>query len=522
VNETLARQMQDYFAYLDEAQGATDLETIREPRVGDGPVRPVQLTTQRPKHAGNGWLAAGVAAAAVLVLLGGWALLFTTPGTGAPVADTVATATPDGSPLERQPQWPGLTDDIPDGVESGTLVSPSSSARWVHLSGDEFVLPGEGPLEVNHDGEFIVSDLPNYFWYSDGGIEWRLEKSANSDIGVPTDTDQMTRFFSDSGGDRHILPWVPYADGSYARYWTISTDPLGVWSWEGGPGAVDVDLSEVVLPDSEEFVWDTEIAPDYDGVTWDTKISRPVTRYRNPGGDPPGTQSILHLTFLGPGLDGPQREQTAERLLVLDWEPGSRNSTATEVPWVVTGEQPSDVALFGTSDSVYAYVRDWNSGQTLVWRTDDGYNWTELNPLGAQLGMATDEMLQIEVLDALQDPAAEKPIRNQVVVATISSQAWESTDGVNWTPAPQGRPAGTTPVRLESGWFATDGDAWWMHLGGAWVSLAELGFDLNGQTCRVAPRASGQTTAFFATSMCSPPYVTEGPTTGLWIISLNP
>lgn len=511
--------MQDYFAYLDEAQGATDLVTIREPRIGDGPVRPVQLTTQPRKRTGNAWLAAGVAAAAVLVLIGGWALLFATPATDAPVADTVSPTTLKESPSVRQSQWPGLTDDIPDGVESGTLTSPSSSARWVHLSGDEFTLPSQGPLEVNASGEFIVSDLPSYFWYSDGGIEWRLEESVNDHVPrVPDDTDQMTRYFDDSSsGEGAIAPWVPYADGSYGRYWIIASDPIEIWSSEGAFWTEE-DLSGIVLPDSDGFTWDTEISPDYDGFTWDTEVSRPVTRY----GNSDGVQSILHVWFAGPYLGVSQRYQTAERLLLLEDGGGTHSATMIEVPWVVTGEQPHDVALFGTSDSVYAYVRDWASNQTLVWRTDDGYDWTELNRLGAQLGIVTDEMFQIAVLDALQDPATGKPIRNQVVVATLSGQAWESIDGVNWTPAPEGYPAGTTPIRLESGWFATGDEQWWMYLGDTWVSLSDLGMESDGPGCLLAPKASGQTTIFFATSHCNPPYVAGGQTTDLWILSLNP
>lgn len=84
----------------------------------------------------------------------------------------------------------------------------------------------------------------------------------------------------------------------------------------------------------------------------------------------------------------------------------------------------------------------------------------------------------------------------------------------------QGLPDGTHPIRLESGWFATDGDIWWMQVGGSWVSLAKLGIERTLDDCEIVARASGQTTLFFSESTCTPDS-TEGSTTDLWIISLG-
>jgi len=512
VSKALTIQMQNYFSYLDEEQGPVDRLMVQELRVGDGPVRPVQPMTPSPKRTNRGWLVAATAAAVVLVFLGGWALLASS-SSDAPVSDRVAPTTLVESSSVRQSPWPGLTEDIPDGVESGTLTTSSASARWIYLTSDEFVLPREGPLGINANGEFSVSEAPGHFWYSDGGVEWRREES---EIPGPNAPDARV------SGEGVVAKWVPYADGSYARFWMIATDPIEIWNSEGAFW-VEEDLSGLVFPDSDEFVWDTEMSPDYDGSTWDTRISQPVTRYGEPFGRPGATQSILHVWFAGPGGIGvPQGRQTAERLILLEAErDGTHRATMTDVPWAVTGAEPHDVTLFGTSDSVYAYVRDWVSGQ-MVWKSNDGYSWTELEPLGAQLGIARDEMFHLSILPAQQHPAGEDPIRNQLIVATGSDQTWESTDGISWTPAPQGYPTDARLIRLESGWFATDDQAWWMHLGDTWLPLSELGLDLGGQTCLPTPRASGHTTVFFAPSLCSPANVPMGHTTDLWIISLNP
>ncbi len=54
--------------------------------------------------------------------------------------------------------------------------------------------------------------------------------------------------------------------------------------------------------------------------------------------------------------------------------------------------------------------------------------------------------------------------------------AWDTVDGVTWQSMPTGWPEGTEPVRLASGWFATEfiegrhgperGGSIWMQAGG--------------------------------------------------------
>lgn len=446
-------------------------------------------------HRRRGWLVA--AAVATVVLAVGLIAVILNPGNElAPVGtpDSVppepVVTVPDSAPPEMVPfdsvEWPGLTEDIPEGVESGTLTTPLGTARWVHLGSDEFALPGLGWLKIYTDDGFIVSDLPSGFWQSEDGITWRWEESLNIKPSLLDHADQNFQFVD--GDDQEVVPWVPYVDGSYARYWFISTDPLEIETSEGGRG-FEVDLSGLVPPDS-------------DGFAWNLDVSQPLTRYTNSG-----TQSVLHVGFVSP--DG----QVDQRLLVIDDD----LATYLEMPWDVH----SNVTLYGTSETLFAYVDDPSSNQISVWRSNDGYRWTESGPLHTQLGAPSFLDFKLTVLPALQTPGSgDTPVRNQMVVVTTPDTGWESVNGIDWTPVPEGLPDRTHPVRLESGWFTTDGDVWWMHIGDTWVSLAELGMERTGDGCQIIPRASGQTTLFFAESTCTPDG-SQGFPTDLWVISLD-
>lgn len=103
--------------------------------------------------------------------------------------------------------------------------------------------------------------------------------------------------------------------------------------------------------------------------------------------------------------------------------------------------------------------------------------------------------------------------------------AWATLDGINWIPAPAGRPDFTHPILLGSGWFTNDeskggffdGDEWWMHIGDSWVSLDELGMQHDSQGCAVGATGTGNTTFFFRPNSCLP-----GPSDGaMWILHVE-
>ena len=444
-------------------------------------------------HRRRGWLVAA-AVATVVVAVGLIAVILNPSNELAPAGtpDSVppepVVTVPDSAPPEMVPfdsvEWPGLTDDIPEGVESGLVTTPTGAARWVHLTSSEYTLPGVGDFGIFRDvrypdqnGFWSISEVQFGDWESDDGIEWRHEESSIV-LGI------------DVGGAES--KWVPYVDASYSLVWAINENPLEIWTFDYANSG-EVDLSGLVPPES-------------DGFNWNLDISTPLSRYR-----PETTQHVLHVGFSGP--DG----QVDQRLLVLGGEKYGDSATYVEVPWDVS----SSVTLFGTSETLFAFVRDPDSNQISIWRSEDGYRWAESGLLHAQLGVPSTVNLQITVLPALVVPDNEtgRPIRNQMVVVTTLGDGWESTNGVDWIPAPEEIPDGTYPIRLESGWFASDGGLWWMHVGGSWVSLAELGMERIGDDCQIIPRASGQTTLFFGTT-CAPDS-SQGHPAELWIISLD-
>jgi hypothetical protein len=208
-----------------------------------------------------------------------------------------------------------------------------------------------------------------------------------------------------------------------------------------------------------------------------------------------------------------------DRVLVL----GDGEVTSVDSPWSAGWRK---VQLFGAEDGVYAYVH--GSGPEVaemsVWHTSDGHSWSDLGPptfldgapaTGFTYFTTLPGSLAVSFFDTPDDGSQSG-----------SDVAWETTDGVNWNPAgPEGRPNGTHVTRLESGWFASDGDVggplWgdelWAYIGDSWVSLAEMGIEKSGDGCVVFKRALGNTTLFESGSCQGPRRVRD-----LWVLTLEP
>jgi hypothetical protein len=505
------------------------------------------------------------AAAAVLLVIGGLAVLSRTTGTDAPpVVDQREPEQPESvDPPTSAVPLPRLTEDIPLGLESGTIDTPRGTARWVRVPRDQYRLPpahwgtqtvpwpsGFGILQSLNDGRA-------QFWVSVDGIEWNDEP----------------------------LPVSAAEDASLTLvegvYWLVSSNPGGLWSSTDGVTWDEYDASALAAPGPAGFRW-TE-----------SRLSTPVTvgdvtllladytgnfPYEIAGSPTSGCERLHEV---GPGVfvmvadEGPciYRElrivevevgllvsdaETGEELGLIEgadlthiaqstWfdeihnqrllHVGNAGITSIEVPWPGF----NSVTLFGVDDAAYAYVIRHTANDenlpTSVWRSTDGETWTDLGPPSFLRDMpetiswhSMDFTVLADSLAVIVRGGSESEFGRDVDFEA----AWETTDGVTWTPIPAGLPDGTRHlVRMASGWFAndgdigghSDGDVWWMLVNGTWVSLADLGMEVPDPSatersrCTVHPTATEATTFFFASgcpddSLSLPAY--------LWVLDLDP
>jgi len=440
-------------------------------------------------------------------------LVESTPTT---LADTVVTTIADATP------GPRLTDDIPPSVESGVVETPAGSARWVRLNPDDQNLPWGGQL-VEWSKGFAIFVPPNggtmSFWVSDDGINW----------------------------DSRPLPVSEAENASLTQaggvFWLSTSNPTSVWFSEDGISWREPDVEGRLSPEPDGFVnWDAGFQT--------SVIGNAVLVLGNFGGQFPygdyvpnfeDTGCVERLVEVGPPgvyrMDGDERSSECPNrpdLLLIEDDTGLQvfdNATgellghvagadlghidrmigtdelSAEILWlaengtVVALEPPwepasSGVALFNSGDTVYSYVRD-RAGRLSVWQTSDGLSWTEVGVAG----------LPAELLSG----NAWISSLPGVLVGYADDEAWDSTDGVNWKPAPAGRPEGSNLVRLPAGWFATDGskggsrdgNAWWWHVKGEWIPLAAMGMEnpeptVAGQSgCVVGTTGNARTTIFY-------------------------
>jgi hypothetical protein len=501
-------QLDEYFSYVDETQGSVDVHDVVE-KVVPLPIEPVpgRLSGR------GGWLVAVAAAVLVLVLIGGFGLLarVVNETDDAPVVDepvvtttqpAVTSTTVTASPAETEEavvevEAPWSVDDLPAETVVGVIDTPLGPANWVQLSDHSDAVPGDDGRSfeaIKWPSGFAIFQQPDQLWVSSDGIDWHIEP-----LPIPADERDASLTLVDD------------------VYWLVSSGPASLWRSMNGLSWEEYDLSEVI-PGAVGLNWEmdhtlpvtvgdltlvyasfrsnfpyAEYAPNLteDGRVCDdhvrlAKLGRDLFQVVEDFGEGPdcAEQPVLRMIETDTGLQvidnntGDElgeilganlndlahvsEETLVDRLLIIS----DGNVAYVEVPWLPTGI----VTLFSAGEAVYAYVDDW-SGVT-VWRSEDGRAWTNLGPLTIPGGWfrLVGDALTVNYFPPSDDPDAR-------------SAAWETTDGVEWSPLPDGRPDGTHPWRIESGWFATTDDEytwftgqnWWMNVGDSWVSLDETG-----------------------------------------------
>jgi hypothetical protein len=499
-------QLDEYFSYVDEAQGSVDALDVVESVV---PL-PIESVPQ-PRSGRGGWLVAAAAAVLVVVLIGGFGLLArvmnepdSSPVADDPVVTTTQPATTsttvtdalDEAPtlLEETPVegagealvgTPWLIEDIPPEAQSGVFDTPLGKASWVKLPIDEDTRPNRSCYVFDEDGAGFggcqgpgdVMAWPSGFAMFQGSL---------SGYPPPVRPEAPARLWISTNGvewQEEALPSDPFATGisltlDNGVYWLLSAQPAALWYTTDGSTWHEVDPTGLAPPRSVDSTWERSYTP-------------PVTA---------GELTVTYGWFNG---DDYPRDHEQSLYIISD-----DTVTRIEVPWPTV----VSATLFSTGDWIYAYTDDSQSREATktVWRTRDGRSWTEIG---------TPEFVEESGLPGKSFylyPSLDGPL-----VAwsyELLGTAWETTDGLNWEkadlpplPSTSGR-FGSAPVRIGTGWFAgtgdrggyRGGDSYWMKTGDSWFPLTEL------QLSGIPMGASGVgSTTFFSS------------TRAMWVMSVN-
>lgn len=470
-------QLDQYFSYVDAAQGSVDVLDVVESVV------PLPIESVQHRWSGRGgWLVAAAAATLVLVLVGGLGLLtrIVNDSEDAPVVDdpvvtttlpavtstTVADALEETPPVVEEPPiaggselrvtTPWSAEDLPADAETGTLDTPLGTASWVKLPADEDTRPGfrcvvfdeedgyggcGGPGDVMpwpSGFAFFESSFGGYppparpvaparLWVSENGVEWREEPLPSRAVAT--------------GGSLTLDNGV---------YWLQSEEPAGLWFTTDGSTWHEVDPTGLAPPGSS-------VDP-----TWERGYAPPVTA---------GELTLTYGEFSG---DEYPRDHEQSLYII-----GDTDVTPVDVPW----PDMVSVTLFSTGDRIYAYTDNGQAPDAAmtVWRTADGRTWAEMGPPSfvAASGLTGGKSFYLY------------PTLDGRLVAwshELRGSAWETTDGLTWDavdlpPLPSAKGADEpSPIRLGTDWYAVtgglgsswDGHIWWAKTGDSWFKLTEI------------------------------------------------
>jgi len=172
MTQDVSTQLGAYGRYCDERQGAVTADDVTDA------VMPLPMTTQsnRPLY---GWVIAAAAAAVVLVLAGGLALLgpFGSDGV-APSNEPAATTTIPAAPVPADE--PSVTTTL---STAPVLAAGTVAATWEYVQWEE----GQGPWVrtiVSTSLGFLGTDLDGTLWHSRDGSTWEPELTEIQDVAI--------------------------------------------------------------------------------------------------------------------------------------------------------------------------------------------------------------------------------------------------------------------------------------------------------------------------------------------------
>ena len=400
----LLSQLDTYYTWIDEAQNPIHPREVAS--LIDTPVR--ELAVPVPANPGRGWLTAVAAAATVLVLVGGAALLLRVTGEGSPVAttpqiDSLSSLTWSRVPYDEVAFGPGFEQGMASVTVGGPgLVAvggagPGEDREWraavwtspdgiawsrvphnealfgraimnsITVGGPGLVAVGTATLDPDYDGAAV--------WTSPDGITWSRVPYNEAVFGGAT-----IQSVTAGGPGLVAVGWDGHPHGgiSNAVVWT-SVDGItwsrvphneavfgrddGQWMWSvttGGPGLVAVGFDS-----SGAAVW-TSI----DGITW-SRVPHNEAVF--------GVGEMRSVTAGGPGL-------------VAVGAPHGANSHAvvwTSVDGITWSQVPHNEAVFGEASMSSVTVAgpglvavggtgNLRLGAAQVWTSPDGIAWSRV------------------------------------------------------------------------------------------------------------------------------------------------
>jgi hypothetical protein len=389
----LERQLMDYGEFHDEEWGPISPEDILATRVGHGPIKIVQA--RQPKHRPQGLRIAVAAAAVVLVLLGGVALLFQVSESGRPVA---------GSSVDTT-----LTESVPTTAAESSPITTSgclAPSMWTRVCDDAAGFEGALMLSVTSGGPGLVAvgsdyDNDNYknrswvdavVWTSPDGFTWSR---------VPHDES----VFGGAGLQRMLSVTA------------------------GVPGLVAVGMAN-----GDAAVWTS-----LDGFTW-SRVPHDEATF---GGD--GNQQMLSVTLGGPGL-------------VAVGSDGGDAAVWTSLDGFTWSRVPHDEAIFGGDRgqkmrSVIAGgpglvavggdgtldedAADWTSSAA-AWTSSDGFTWTRVPDESIVGGSGGEGMFSVAAggPGLVAVGSMNGVFNDHAPLRDMDAAVWTSLDGFTWTRVP--------------------------------------------------------------------------------------